>query len=158
MKTIKLFYFLLFLSVILSSCNKSEVSSEGELFTYTAKKIGIQYDNTKIGNILDNDSFIFDNHKMIHKDDFLKDDYQFSLPSSNPKLIETDSKVLQEKMNIISMALILANKLASSKEYNFINLRQTSINGKLIIERKDGKDITIKKLKSYPLFIDKYNN
>lgn len=158
MKTMKLIYSLSILTVLFISCGKSEVTPDNELLTYTAKKIGIQYDDTKIGNILDNDSFIFDNHKMIHKDDFLKDDYQFSLPSSNPKLIETDSKVLQEKMNIISMALILANKLASSKEYNFINLRQTSINGKLIIERKDGKEITIKKLKSYPLFIDKYNN
>ncbi|MFK8058808.1 MAG: hypothetical protein AB8B78_01840 [Polaribacter sp.] len=142
--------------IALQSCSNKESGNTEETVTLTAKKVVIQYDNFKIATIKNNDSFIFDNHKMVHQDNFLQINTPFSLPSSNPILIQNDSKTLEEKINIISMAIIFSKKMGALNEYNFINLRQTNINGKLTIERKDGKDITIKKPKSYPLFIEEY--
>jgi hypothetical protein len=117
----------------------------------------LQYDHTRIDSIKNNESFILDDKTIIHKDNFTSNNNPFCLPSSKPTLASVGGKKLEEKVNIVTMGIILSEKIKYTNEYNLINLRQTNINGKITLSRKDGKDITLKIKKSYPLLVNNYS-
>lgn len=146
-------YLILFTTIILFSCNKKK--SKDGLFIFKSKKIEITYEALQLGNLKDNDILYIDNYKFIHKSNLfeLHDSIGYFLPSKQNIIMKVENKTRTENGNVINISRAVVKNLQKTNDYKLINPQRTSLFGKVIFERKDGKEITIRLKKAYPASI-----
>lgn len=146
-------YYIFFLVIVITSCNKK--SSPKDILEFKGTKIELTFDPFKVNNIKDNDFVLVDHYKFIHKSNLyqLKDSIGYFLPSLNNVIMKVESKTREEKGNVINISRAFIKNLKSTKKYRLINPQRTSLFGKIIFQRLDNKEITIRFNKSYPASI-----
>ena len=146
---LKLFYSdILFLHFLIISCGN-------DLDTINSPQIVIKYDSFNFNKIEEDDFFLIDNIKFIHKKYHTKNisENSYILPTPNFIIRKVEGKNFYEKTNPIELSFKIYEILIN-KDYEISDLKNIQINGELKIKRIDNKKISIKKNKHYPLIIN----
>ncbi|EWH14993.1 hypothetical protein KLA_00500 [Cellulophaga geojensis KL-A] len=114
--------------------------------------ISINYPESNLFKIKDDNWIIIDDIKVTHKNNIEKVN-NFSIPSYSFTSLKVEGKTLTEKANTIDMGMHLYNVLKHSNKYIFHNKAEILINGKITFSRKDKKKILIEYKKNYPVNI-----
>lgn len=144
------FYFknYLFLHFLIISCGN-------DLDKINSPHVVIKYDSFNFNKIEEDDFFLLDNIKFIHKKYHTNDipENSYILPTPNFIIKKVEGKNFYEKTNPIELSFKIYEILIK-KEYEISDIKNIQINGELKIKRIDNKNISIKKNKHYPLIIN----
>ena len=144
------FYFknFLFLYLLITSC-------DNDLDKINNQQVVLRYDSFSFNKIEEDDFFLIDNIKFIHKKYNTNDISEniFILPTPNYIIKKVEGKNFYEKTNPIELSFKIYEILIN-KDYEISDIKNIQINGELKITRIDNKKITIKKNKHYPLIIN----
>ena len=144
------FYFknFLLLYFLITSCGN-------DLDKTNNTQVVIKYDSFNFNKIEEDDFFLIDNIKFIHKKYHTNDisENSYILPTPNFIIKKVEGKNFYEKTNPIELSFKIYEILIK-RDYEISDIKNIQINGELKIKRIDNKKITIKKNKHYPLIIN----
>ena len=127
-----------------------------EWLTFESNKISLQFDPINFSTIEEDDYFLIDKIKIIHKKKINQNikDNTLILPSIEYTVKIIDKKEFKEKINPFELALRIHKYFKAQKSlYKINDVKFSQTLGEVSIERTDGKKIKIKKKKNYPLLI-----
>ena len=144
------FYFknFLLLYFLITSCGN-------DLDKTNNTQVVIKYDSFNFNKIEEDDFFLIDNIKFIHKKYHTNDisENSYILPTPNFIIKKVEGKNFYEKTNPIELSFKIYEILIK-RDYEISDIKNIQINGELKIKRIDNKKISIKKNKHYPLIIN----
>ena len=144
------FYFknFLLLYFLITSCGN-------DLDKINNTQVVIKYDSFNFNKIEEDDFFLIDNIKFIHKKYHTNDisENSYILPTPNFIIKKVEGKNFYEKTNPIELSFKIYEILIK-RDYEISDIKNIQINGELKIKRIDNKKISIKKNKHYPLIIN----
>ena len=144
------FYFknFLLLYFLITSCGN-------DLDKTNNTQVVIKYDSFNFNKIEEDDFFLIDNIKFIHKKYHTNDisENSYILPTPNFIIKKVEGKNFYEKTNPIELSFKIYEILIK-RDYEISDIKNIQINGELKIKRIDNKKIIIKKNKHYPLIIN----
>ena len=118
--------------------------------------ISFRYDPIQINNINENDFFLLDSIKIIHKkkSTISTNKYNLFIPTPIYSIDKIEKKEFSNKTNSIDLAIRIYEHLKLHKKYQISNPKSIFSVGLINIKRNDGEKIIIKKKHLYPLLIN----
>ena len=118
--------------------------------------ISFRYDPIQINNINENDFFLLDSIKIIHKkkSTISTNKYNLFIPTPIYSIDKIEKKEFSNKTNSIDLAIRIYEHLKLHKKYQISNPKSIFSVGLINIKRNDGEKIIVKKKHLYPLLIN----
>ena len=118
--------------------------------------ISLRFDPIEIDNIEENDFFLLDSIKIIHKkkNTISTNKYELFIPTPIYSIDKIEKKEFSNRTNSIDLAIRIYEHLKLHKKYQISNPKSIFSVGLINIKRNDGKKIIVKKKHLYPLILN----